>query len=156
MHDLLPHHQSAYRPGHSTETALVKVYSDLVQGLDSGNIAVLALLDMMAAFDSVDHIILLERLRCTFGISDLALAWFSTYLCGCSQSVCLRDEQSDFQAVPHGVSQGSVLGPLLFILYTAELSDIAAKHHINVHFYADDTSARRYCSVYQSAGSMHH
>ena len=141
MHDLLPHHQSVYRRGHSMETALVKVYSDLVQGLDSGNVAVLALLDMTVAFDSVDHIILLERLRCTFGISDLALAWFSTYLCGRSQSVCLRDEQSDFQAVPHGVPQGSVLGPLLFILYTAELSDIAAKHHINVHFYADDTSA---------------
>jgi len=89
MHDLLPHHQSAYRPGHSTETALVKVYSDLVQGRDSGNVAVLALLDMTAAFDSVDHVILLERLRCTFGISDMALAWFSTYLCGRAQSIRL-------------------------------------------------------------------
>ena len=80
-----------------------------------------------------------------FGISDLALAWFSTYLCGRTQSVRLRDEQSDFQAVPHGVPQGSVLGPLLFILHTAELSDIAAKHHINVHFYADDTQLYLTC-----------
>jgi len=88
-----------------TEAALVKVYSDLVQGLDCGNVAVFALLDTTAAFDSVDHVILLERLRYTFGISDLALAWFSKYLCGRTQSIRLHDEQSDFQAVPHGVPQ---------------------------------------------------
>jgi len=107
MHDMLPHHQSAYRPGHSTETALVKVYLDLVQGRDSGNVAVLALHDMTAAFDSVDHVILLERLRCTFGISDLALAWFSTYLClshdcagiaspQCSMELAIDTPQQDF------------------------------------------------------------
>jgi len=84
-------------------------------------------------------------------ISDLALACLSTYLCGCTQSVRLRDEQSDFQAVPHGVPQSSVLKPLLFILYTAELSDIAAKHHINVHFYADDTQLYVTCRRHDTA-----
>jgi len=127
-----------YSRDHSTETAgLVNVYSDLIQSLDSGKVAVLAVLDTKAAFDSVDHVILLERLRYTFGISDLALA--CTFAVVHSRSVRLRDEQFDFQAVPHLVPQGSVLGPLLFILYTAELSDIAAKHHIDVYFYVDDT-----------------
>lgn len=136
---LLPPQQSAYRRGHSTETALVKVYSDLVQALDEGHQAVLALLDMTAAFDTVDHSILLQRLSHTFRINNSALDWFTSYLSDRSQSVRLRGEQSPFLPVLHGVPQGSVLGPLLFILYTADIGNIAEKHGLSSHFYADDS-----------------
>ena len=136
---LLPPQQSAYRRGHSTETALVKVYSDLVRALDDGHQAVLALLDMTAAFDTVDHSILLQRLYHTFRITDGALDWFTSYLSNRSQSVRLHDGQSPFRPVPHGVPQGSVLGPLLFILYTADIGHIAEKHGLSSHFYADDS-----------------
>ena len=72
-HSLLPSSQSAYRRCHSTEAALAKVYSDLVQAMNSGNQAVLALLDMTTAFDAVDHEILLERMRRSYGVSGSAV-----------------------------------------------------------------------------------
>jgi hypothetical protein len=80
QHDLLPRLQSAYRSGHSTETAVLRVLSDILLAIDSGDVAVLAMLDLSAAFDTVDHQILLQRLRISFGISDLALSWFQSYL----------------------------------------------------------------------------
>ena len=78
--DLLDPRQSAYRAHHSTETTLVKVQSDLLMAVDGGCAAFLVLLDLSAAFDTIDHNILLSRLHTTFGISDVALAWISSYL----------------------------------------------------------------------------
>ena len=94
---------TAYRRCYSTETALAKVYSDLVQAMDAGNQAALALLDMTAAFDAVDHGILLERMRRSYGVSGPALAWFTSYLCGRSASVRLQNLQSSSYSSPHGV-----------------------------------------------------
>jgi hypothetical protein len=74
QHDLLHRLQSAYRSAHSTETAVLRVLSDILLAIDSGDVAVLAMLDLSAAIDSVDHQILLQRLRMTFGISDLVLS----------------------------------------------------------------------------------
>ena len=139
-HLLLPPNQSAYRRGHSTETALLRVFSDLISALDchADNQSVLAVLDMTAAFDTVDHSILLQRLERSYGISGNALQWFTSYLSDRYQSVRIRDKQSSVCHVPYGVPQGSVLGPLLFILYIADAATFPGKHGLSSHFYADD------------------
>ena len=106
--------------------------------MDAGNQAALALLDMTAAFDAVDHEILLERMRRSYGVSGPALTWFTSYLSGRSASVRLQNLQSSSYSSPHGVPHGSVLGPLLFILYVADIAGIADRHGIQSHFYTDD------------------
>ena len=78
--NLLPRHQSAYRKFHSTETLLARVVSDLISDASNGKHTLLAMLDLSAAFDTVDHTILIKRLSLTFGINDTALQWFSSYL----------------------------------------------------------------------------
>ena len=84
---LLPKFQSAYRADHSTETALLRVHSDLVAASDAGKISLIALLDLSAAFDTVDHAILLERLSTEFGLRGDVLSWIESYLTGRQQSV---------------------------------------------------------------------
>jgi hypothetical protein len=84
---LLPELQSAYRAHHSTETAVLKVLADILLAVDSGDLAVLTLLDLSAAFDTVDHSTLLRRLRKSYGFGDAVLSWFASYLDGRSQSV---------------------------------------------------------------------
>ena len=131
--------QSSYRPHHSTETALVKVCNYLLCSLDERKAVILVLLDMSAAFDTIDHGIMLSCLRARFGISGTALKWFESYMDNRSQNIQVRDTISEEQAVMFGVPQGSVLGPLMFISYTAPLCDIARRHGISIHLYADDT-----------------
>lgn len=131
--------QSAYRPGHSTETALLKVVNDLLLSIDNRNVSLLTLLDLSAAFDTIDHSILLQRLQHDFGIGQSALQWFSTYLSGRSQSVIVEGNISDSIPLQYGVPQGSVLGPVLFVLYVKPLSSIIDRHSMSHHAYADDT-----------------
>jgi len=145
---LLPECQSAYRSNHSTETALICVHSDLVAASVAGNISLLALLDMSAVilFDTVDHEILLMRLSTDFGLNGTVISWFTSYLSHRFQSVkCLDVTSSSLHDVTCGVPQGSVLGPLLFILYTAGLSKIIQDHDLNSHFYADDSQIYSHC-----------
>jgi len=85
--DLLPSLQSGFRPGHSTETAVLRVLSNILQTVDRGDSAALILLDFSAAFDTVDHPILLQRLQTTFGVHVVAHRWFQSYLSGCYQYV---------------------------------------------------------------------
>jgi len=73
--DLPPRHQSAYRKGHSTETAMLRVWSDFLAAADRRHVTLLGLLDLSAAFDCVDHTILLQRLRSVFGLTDVVLQW---------------------------------------------------------------------------------
>jgi hypothetical protein len=120
---LLPDQQSAYRPNFSTETAILRVLSDVLQAVDEGDVAILALLDLSAAFDTVDHSILLRRLQITFGFDGTALQWFRSYLSGRMQAVRRGSQQSVATAVPCGIPQGSVLGPILFIMYTLGLGE---------------------------------
>ena len=115
--------QSAYRANHSTETALIRVYNDIALSIDNHKSVVLVLLDLSAAFDTVDHSLLLSRLSTRFGICDLALDWFCSYLSDRRQYVRIQDVTSDVHSLPCGVPQGSVLGPLLYSLYTSPLGD---------------------------------
>ena len=136
---LLEPRQSAYRANHSTETALLRVQSDLLMALDRGCASFLVLLDLSAAFDTIDHGILLARLQSWFGISGVALDWLVSYLSDRVQRVHIKGVRSTERELLLGVPQGSVLGPLLFSLYTAPISEISDRHGVNIHFYADDT-----------------
>lgn len=136
---LLPPVQSAYRKSHSTETALLCIFEDLLTAIDNGEGCMLTLLDMSAAFDTVDHQILLSRLRYRYGISGTVHDWFRSYLYDRSQSVRIRNVNSPPMKLQFGVPQGSVLGPVLFILYTAPLHDVVISYGIRDHYYADDT-----------------
>ena len=111
---LYPLLQSAYRKYHSTETALVKVANDILLNMNSQRVTLLVLLDLSAAFDTVDHSILLQRLMADFSIRGKALEWFSSYLSGRSQRVLFEGSTSDSFNLRFGVPQGSCLGPLLF------------------------------------------
>ena len=114
--------QSAYRAGHSTETVLCEIFS----ALDNDNISVLLLLDLSAAFDTIDHQILPSRLNSVFGIQSTALQWFHSYLSDRYQSTSVNNSSPSPSQLMYGVPQGSVLGPILFVLYTTPLSDIIA------------------------------
>ena len=108
--------QSAYRPFHSTETALLKVCNDLLVSADEKDVAtVVAFLDQNAAFDNVDHHILIARLSAKFGICGPTLAWFQSYLSDRRQSVSVSGQFASAVLLPSGGPQGSVLGPVLYI-----------------------------------------
>ena len=111
---LYPQLQSAYRRYHRTETTLVKVANDILLDMNSQRVTLLVLLDLSAAFDTVDHAILLKRLTTNFGIGGMALEWFSLYLSGRSQRVLFEGATSDSFDLRFGVPQGSCLGPLLW------------------------------------------
>ena len=125
-------HQSAYKPGHSTETALLSIKNEQPTAL--------VLLDLSAVFDIIDHNILLGYLKSWFGLGGTVLKWFASYLSDRCQTIKIGSTLSELSKLIDGVPQGSVLGPLLFSLYTTPLSKIIRLHpHIKFHFYADDT-----------------
>ena len=130
--NLLNQFQSAYRPGNSTETALLTIVNDLLLSLDDGEITLLASLDLSTAFDTIDHDILLHRFQHDFGLSGTVLDWFSSYISGRIQSVNVRSHTSVPASVSCGVPQGSVLGPIIFVLYTTTLSAVIERHSIHI------------------------
>ena len=107
--------------------------------MDRQRVTLLVLLDLSAAFDTVDHRVLSRRLEVTYGITGTALQWFRSYLTGRTQRVYINQTYSDDFPLPHGVPQGSCLGPLLFTMYASKLFEVVKNHLPNIHAYADDT-----------------
>ena len=138
-HHLEEWFQSAYKIHHSTKTALVKVHNDILRAIDDNRSVLLLLLDLSAAFDTVDHSTLLLRLRTRFGVKGSALAWFESYLASRKYYVQVEGYKSSLRSLDSGVPQGSVLGPLLYVLYTSPVADIIKSHDLQYHFYTDDT-----------------
>ena len=130
--------QSAYHAHHSTETALVKVKSDILKAMDNQEIVCLTLLDLSAAFDIMSKDKLLTQLEEEFGITNTCLKWIESYLTQHTQRVVVGSSRSDPVNLTFGVPQGSVLGPILFTLYTCPLGRICRKHSNVYHLYADD------------------
>ncbi|KAL5249258.1 hypothetical protein ACHWQZ_G018198 [Mnemiopsis leidyi] len=138
-HNLHAEHQSGYRKDHSCETATLTIYNDVLCLNDTKSKVVLLLLDLSAAFDTVNHEILLAKLKKVYGLRSNVLNWFKSYLSDRAFTVTINGERSSKCYLRIGVPQGSILGPILFILYTKELSSIAKKHGFSIHLYADDT-----------------
>ena len=107
--------------------------------MDDGKLSVLVLLDLSATFDTIDHDILLHRLQYVFGIQGTVLSWFRSYLSKRFQIVSTQSTHSDQIELCCGVPQGSVLRPILFILYTQPLTSVILKHPVSHMLYADDT-----------------
>ena len=140
VHNLDNPYQSAYKAGHSTETALFYIKNEVHLSLSRGETTALVLLDLSAAFDTIDHSNLLSCLQNWFGVGGCVLKWFTSYLTDCYQSIKIGSTLSDVCKLLFSVPQGSVLGPLLFSLYTTPLNSIIRRHKgIKFHFYADDS-----------------
>ena len=126
--NLFPTSQSAYRPGHSTETALLNMMNDILHALDNDNVTVVTLLDLSAAFDTIDHNILCQRLEHLYGISGTPLNWFRSYLSNRTQTVTINNKLSQPTLLNFGVPQGSVLGPIYFVHKTSDYTHSTTLH----------------------------
>ena len=130
--------QSAYKRLPSTETALLKIPNDIATSMDSGKAVALTLLDLSAAFDTIDHTILFNCLRDWFGVDGTVLMWNKFYLTNHRQKVKMGSSFLDAFSLPYGVPQDSVLGRMLFTLYTTPVSHIIFSFNVTHHLYAND------------------
>ncbi len=136
--DLHEINQSAYRQFHSTETALLKIKDDITIAIGNRKAVLLVLLDLSAAFDTINHAYLLQVLQ-SMGVAGTVLKWFSSYLRFRKQSIVCNGKSSATFDLDCGVPQGSVLGPILFTIYTSSLGKLLSNFGMSYHFYADDT-----------------
>ena len=136
--ELYPINQSAYRKNHSTATTIVSIFDNIYNAIDEGNKVQLVLLDMSAAFDTISHKILLDRLE-EIGIADKALDLLKSYITNRTYRTMINDIQSDEFQLKYGVPQGSELGPLLFLIYLRPLFLLISKFpQIKFNIFADD------------------
>lgn len=134
--DLIPSIQSGFRAGHSCTTALLHIVDDIIGATDQGLCTVLILLDFSRAFDTLNYDILHAILQ-YIGLSEGTVKLFDSYLRNRRQKVLLENTSSEYIELKSGVPQGSILGPLLFIIYTSNL--INCLSYCKIHLYADDT-----------------
>ena len=139
MHSLHEPLQSAYTANHSVETALLKVSSDILLSLDRRQCVYLVLLDLSAAFDTIDHNAFLKRLSTDYAVSGSVADWMRSYLVSRQQKIAINSTLSDTITLDYGFPQGSCIGPFGFKLYTKPLTSIAKRHNVSIHLYADDT-----------------
>ena len=145
-------HQSAYRRHHSTETALLLNLDHIYHASDNGEATLLLSLDLSAAFDTIDHDILLSRLHSMFNVSGTTLKWLQSYLTSRSFFVKVAKSSSKTTPCSCGVPQGLILGPLLFTAYASTIANIALSHNISQQQYADDTQL--YISISKPTSSL--
>ena len=115
------------------------MHNDILRAIDDNRSVLLLLLDLSAAFDTVDHSTLLLRLRIRFGVKGSPLAWFETYLASRKYYVQVEGYKSFLRSLDSGVPQGSIQGPLLYVLYTSPVADTIKSHDLQYHFYTADT-----------------
>ena len=130
--------QYGYKKGHSTETLLLQVINNLLVNSDNNLPSVLMLLDLSAAFDTVDQGKLLEILRDEIGVRGVALSWFESFLIGRTQKVKIGEAFSDISNLKYGVPQGSVLGPALFNIYIRSFRKKVEPAKFELFGFADD------------------
>ena len=128
--------------------------SDILQAADSSNVILLGLLDMSAAFGIVDHAILLDCLHMSFGVSGTVLSWIESFITARTKAVYISEDQSTTSAVICGVPQGSVLGPLQFLLHTANVLKIVQYHGLLGHSCANDTSIYLHADASQCTAQL--
>ena len=138
--------QYGFRPKHSTTHALINITERIRESLDQGKVACGIFVDLQKAFDTVNHDILLDKMH-RYGIRGSASKWFKSYLSNRYQYVSLQGFDSNRTKIEHGVPQGSVLGPLLFLIYINDLPK-AIKHSF-VYLFADDTNMLKICDSYK-------
>ena len=138
--------QSAYRRNHSTETATLKIMNDLLMAADRGECSILVLLDLSAAFDTVNHQILLERLQNQFGIVGKAHKWIKSYLHNRCQKVMVEHFVSNEVRLTLNVPQGSILGPSEYSDFTEPVGRVIRSKSVSPHFYADDSQLYVHCN----------
>ena len=117
----------------------MKVQNNIPTSIDQHGIGILVMLDLSEAFNIIDHDILFSRMENTLGITGQALAWFKSYLSGRTLRIKIDKSFSELQDILWSVPQGSVLGPLLFLIYLLPLGKLIRKHGLELHIYADDT-----------------
>ena len=136
VHDLIYKNQSGFRKQYSTETALAYIVDTLLSNLDKNHVNGMVLVDYKKAFDMVDHVTLLSKLE-VYKLDRNALLWFESYLTDRAQLVSFKGETSTVRSITAGVPQGSILGPLLFVLF---INDLPLHVHTQLDMFADDTT----------------